>query len=514
MPKVHASKAVVVDGRTLTPEAVERVANGASCTLSPRARRQVVASRRTVERAAKSGEVVYGVNTGFGQLAEVNIPKAQLAELQLNLVRSHAAGTGRPLAEPIVRAILALRANCLARGHSGLKIETLDHMLAMLKAGIVPLVPEKGSVGASGDLAPLAHIALALVGEGEVFYRGKKMTARAAFKRARLTAITLAAKEGIALINGTQVMTAIGTLALLRVERLAVAADVVGAMTLEALQGSHRAFDKRIHAARAHRGQTVSAANLRKVLADSPIERAHADCGRVQDAYSLRCMPQVHGAARDTFRFVRDVLTIEINASTDNPMVFAESGDLVSGGNFHGQPVAVALDHLAVATCSLATISERRIERLLNPALSDLPPFLAKNAGLNSGFMMAHVTAAALVSENKVLAHPASVDTIPTSAGKEDHVSMGVHAARKAAEIVENAVTVLAIELLAAAQALDFHAPKTPGKGALAAHRFFRRRMPGMNRDRYLAPDIEQARAIVEDSAFLAAVEKASGPLA
>jgi histidine ammonia-lyase len=394
-----------------------------------------------------------------------------------------------------------------------LKLETLETMLAMLAAGIVPVVPEQGSVGASGDLAPLAHVALALIGEGDVLYRGKKMPAADAWKRARLAPVTLAAKEGIALINGTQVMTAIGTLALLRAERLAIAADVVGAMTLEALSGSHHAFDKRIHDARPQRGQSRAASNLRKLLADSPIERAHADCGRVQDAYSLRCMPQVHGAARDTFRFVRDVLSIEINASTDNPMVFAASGDLVSGGNFHGQPVAVALDHLAVATCSLAGISERRIERLLNPMLSGLPPFLAKNAGLNSGFMMAHVTAAALVSENKVLAHPASVDTIPTSAGKEDHVSMGVHAARKASQIVENTVTVLGIELLAAAQALDILAPLVPGRGVRAAHRYFRRFVTGMERDRVLAPDIAAARGLVTEAPLKAAVEKVVGPL-
>ena len=514
MRKRRPSEAVVVDGRTLTLEAVERVAFGARCRLAPAARRRVEASRRAVDRAIRGGRLVYGVNTGFGHLANVSIPKDQLAELQVNLIRSHAAGTGAPLVEPVVRAILALRANCLARGHSGLKLETLERMLAMLAAGIVPIVPEKGSVGASGDLAPLAHVALALIGEGDVLYRGKMMPARQAWKRARLTPVTLAAKEGIALINGTQVMTAIGALALLRAERLAIAADVVGAMSLEALQGSHRAFDKRIHDARPQRGQRVSAANLRRLLADSPIERAHADCGRVQDAYALRCIPQVHGAARDTFRFVREVLTIEINASTDNPMVFAESGDLVSGGNFHGQPVAVALDHLAVATCSLAGISERRIERLLNPMLSDLPPFLAKNAGLNSGFMMAHVTAAALVSENKILAHPASVDTIPTSAGKEDHVSMGVHAARKAFDVVENTATVLGIELLAAAQALDFHKPKTPGRGALAAHRFIRRRIRGMERDRFLAPDIAAARDLVVDPALLAAIEDAVGPLA
>ena len=513
MKKRAPSSVVIVDGRTLTLEAVERVAFGARCALAPSARRRVTASRRAVDRAVRGGRLVYGVNTGFGHLANITIPQDQLAELQVNLIRSHAAGTGSPLEEPVVRAILALRANCLARGHSGLKLETLLRMLAMLEAGIVPVVPEKGSVGASGDLAPLAHVALALIGEGDVIYRGKTLPARVAWKRAHLQPVTLAAKEGIALINGTQVMTAIGTLALLTAERLAIAADVVGAMSLEALKGSHRAFDKRIHDARPQRGQRISAANLRKILADSPIERAHADCGRVQDAYALRCMPQVHGAARDTFRFVREILTIEINASTDNPMVFAESGELVSGGNFHGQPVAVGLDHLAVATCSLAGISERRIERLLNPALSDLPPFLAKNAGLNSGFMMAHVTAAALVSENKVLAHPASVDTIPTSAGKEDHVSMGVHAARKALAVVENTATVLGIELLAAAQALDFHETR-PGKGALAAHRFFRRRVAGMERDRILAPDIAAARALVTDPAFRESVERAAGPLA
>jgi len=339
------------------------------------------------------------------------------------------------------------------------------------------------------------------------------MPARRALARAKLAPVTLAPKEGIALINGTQVMTAVGTLALLAAERLAVAADIVGSMTLEALKGSHRALDKRIHDARPQRGQRVSAANLRRLLADSAIEESHADCGRVQDAYSLRCMPQVHGAARDTFAFVRDVLTIEINASTDNPMVFADGGDLVSGGNFHGQPVAVAMDHLAVAACSLAGISERRIERLLNPMLSDLPPFLAKNAGLNSGFMMAHVTAAACVSENKVLAHPASVDTVPTSAGKEDHVSMGVHAARKAAEIVDNTRTVLAIELLAAAQALDILSPLTAGKGAAAAHRYVRRHVRTMSRDRILAPDIETARALVLDPGLREAVEAAAGAL-
>ena len=514
MRSKSAAKAIVVDGRSMTLDDVERIALGAACRLSPAAARRVAASRRAVEHASRGDRQVYGVNTGFGQLANVRIPPEHLAQLQVNLIRSHAAGTGEPLAREVVRAILALRANCLARGHSGLRPETLRTLLAFLDHDIVPLVPEKGSVGASGDLAPLAHVALALIGEGEVWHRGTRMPATRALSRARLEPVVLAPKEGIALINGTQVMTAIGGLALLRAERAAVAADLVGAMTLEALKGSHHAFEARLHAARPQRGQIASAANLRKVLRDSPIERSHADCGRVQDAYSLRCMPQVHGAARDTFRHVREILSIEINASTDNPMVFAERGDLVSAGNFHGQPVAVALDHLAVAVCSLATISERRIERLVNPALSDLPAFLAEDAGLNSGFMMAHVTAAALVSENKVLAHPASVDTIPTSAGKEDHVSMGVHAARTAAEIVRNAETVLAIEALAAAQALDFLAPLQPGRGVRAAHRALRRTVSRMRRDRFLAPDIEAARRAIVEQALREAAERIVGRLA
>ena len=513
MPK-RSSKAIPIDGDTLTLEAVERIADGAPCALTAGAARRVDAASRTVETAARKPALTYGVNTGFGHLASVRIDRAHLAELQLNLVRSHAAGVGQPLPERTVRAILALRANCLARGHSGLRKTTLVRMIELLETGITPVVPEQGSVGASGDLAPLAHIALVLVGEGEVLRDGRRTASARALARARLAPLTLGPKEGIALINGTQVMTAIGGLALLRAERLAVTADIVGAMTLEALKGSHAAFDRRIHEARPQRGQRSSAANLRKLLRDSPIERSHADCGRVQDAYSLRCMPQVHGAVRDTLRFVREVLAIEINASTDNPMVFAEDDRLISGGNFHGQPIAMALDHLATAVCSLATISERRIERLVNPALSDLPPFLAKDAGLHSGLMMAHVTAAALVSENKVLAHPACVDTIPTSAGKEDHVSMGAHAARKASAIVDNAERVLAIEALAAAQALDFLKPLAPGRGVAAAHAAFRRTIRTLDSDRVLAPDIERATAIVAEERMRAAAEKVVGALA
>ena len=505
---------IVLDGESLTLEAVEAVADGASCTLHRRALGRVRQARRTVERAARGGAAVYGVNTGFGHLAQVRIAPGDLEALQLNLLRSHAAGVGDPLPERVVRAVLALRANCLARGHSGIRPETLDLLLGMLARGVHPVIPERGSVSASGDLAPLAHLALVLVGEGEAWVGGRRLPGAAALRRARLAPVRLAPKEGIALINGTQVMLAIGILALLRAERLAVAADVLGAMTLEALQGSHRAFDRRIHAARPHTGQGTSAGNLRRLLAGGTIEPSHADCGRVQDSYSLRCMPQVHGAARDALAHVRRMLAIEVNASTDNPMVFAEQDELVSGGNFHGQPVAIALDHLAVGACALGTISERRIERLLNPDLSGLPAFLTPEPGLHSGFMMAQVTAAALVSENKVHAHPASVDTIPTSAAKEDHVAMGVHAALKATRVVDNVAHVLGIEALAAAQALDLLKPLRAGKGAEAARAALRRRIPHLAEDRVLSGDIARARDLVEMQVLRQAAERAAGGLA
>jgi histidine ammonia-lyase len=505
---------VSLNGSRLTLAEVEAVADGARVALAPAALRRVAASRRAVERATRGGRRVYGVNTGFGHLATVEIAADRLEELQRNLIRSHAAGVGEPLPERVVRAILVLRVNCLARGHSGIRVGTLETLAAMLNRGVHPVVPSQGSVGASGDLAPLAHVALCVMGEGEAIRRGRRMAAATALRGARIRPVRLASKEGIALINGTQVMSAVGILALLRAERLAATADVVGAMTLEALFGSHRAFDARIHEARPHPGQAASAANLRALLQESSIEHSHQDCARVQDCYSLRCMPQVHGAVRDALAHVRGVLEIEANASTDNPMVFAPPGDLVSGGNFHGQPVSLALDHLAAACCSLGTISERRIERLLNPDLSGLPAFLALEPGLHSGFMMAHVTAAALVSENKGLAHPASVDTIPTSAAKEDHVSMGVTAARKAAAIVDHVATVLAVEALAAAQALDFLRPLRPGRGAAAAHRAVRARIAAMDRDRFLAPDIERAKGMLDSGALLRAVERAVGPLA
>jgi len=505
--------AVILDGRSLTPEQVETVADGAVCRLAPSARSAVLASRAVVERVSADGRQVYGVNTGFGHLARVGIADDKLDELQLNLIRSHSAGVGDPLPERTVRAILALRANCLVRGHSGLRLATVQRLCDFLEHGIHPVIPCQGSVGASGDLAPLAHLALTLIGEGDVFYKGKRVATAKALRRAGLAPLRLGAKEGLALINGTQVMTAIGLLALLTAERLCVAADAIGAMSLEALMGSHQAFDRRIHAARPQPGQVASAANLRKLLRHSEIEKSHTDCGRVQDCYSLRCIPQVHGAVRDALRYVRGVLECEINASTDNPMVFVEPGRLISGGNFHGQPVSIALDHLATATCSLATISERRIERLLNPDLSRLPAFLAHDPGLHSGFMIAHVTAAALVSENKMLAHPASVDTIPTSAAKEDHVSMGAHAARKATRVVDHTGTVLAIEALCACQALDMRRPLKPARAVEAARTSLRRVVPHMHRDRVLSGDIAKSKQWIEAEKLRTAAEKVCGAL-
>jgi histidine ammonia-lyase len=471
------------------------------------------ASRALVERACRDGRQIYGVNTGFGHLARVRIDDDKLEELQLNLIRSHCAGVGDPLPERVVRAILALRANCLVRGHSGLRLATVERLCAMLRRRIHPVIPSQGSVGASGDLAPLAHLALTLIGEGEVFLDGRRMAAAAALRKTGLAPLRLQAKEGLALINGTQVMSAIGLLALLSAERLCVAADLIGAMSVEALLGSHRAFDREIHDARPQPGQRRSAANLRKLLRGGQIEKSHADCGRVQDCYSLRCIPQVHGAVRDALGYVRGVLECEVNASTDNPMVFAGSGRLLSGGNFHGQPVSLALDHLGTAVCSLGTISERRIERLVNPDLSGLPAFLAHDPGLHSGFMIAQVTAAALVSENKVLAHPASVDTIPTSAAKEDHVSMGAHAARKARSIVDHVRTVLAIELLCAGQALDLRRPLKAAEAVEAGRAALRRRIPHLSRDRVLAGDIVRAAELIENQTLRTAVERVCGAL-
>jgi len=499
---------IVLSGEKLTLEEVGAAAlGGARVEIAPRARDRVRAARSLVERIAAGDTPTYGINTGFGTLAEVSIPKSDLRKLQRNLILSHAAGTGSPLPLHEVRALMLLRANVLSGGYSGIRETTLELLLEMLQRDVIPVVPEKGSVGASGDLAPLAHLALVLIGEGEAFFGGNRLPGRDALARAGLQPVVLEAKEGLALVNGTQAMQAVGTLALLEAERCARVADIAAAMTVEGLMGSHRPFLAAIHRIRGHEGQTRVAAELRALLAGSEINAAHQDeqCDKVQDPYSLRCAPQVHGAARDALAFIRRTLAVEANAATDNPLVFAEdlddvsAGTIVSGGNFHGQPVAQALDLLAIACAQLQTISERRVEQLVNPSLSGLPPFLARNSGLNSGFMIAQVTAAALAAETKVLAHPACVDTIPSSAGREDHVSMGMTAAVKARTAVENARSGLAIELLVAAQALDLRKPLRAGAGAAAAHERIRSRVSHMDEDRELHRDIAAVRQMMPE---------------
>ncbi len=507
--------AIVLNGETLGFDDIAAVARGGvRVSLSPAALVKVEKAHAVVERILDGGEQVYGVNTGFGHLKDIRIPPDQLQALQYNLIRSHCAGVGPPLPPESTRVLMLLRAHVLARGHSGVRPRLIETLLAHLNADLLPVVPEQGSVGASGDLAPLSHLALALLGEGDAVLRGERMPAQAALKKAGIEPLRLMPKEGLALVNGTQMILGIGIPALLGAEELAVAADIAGACSLEALKGSHRAFDPRLHALRPHPGQLASASNLRALLRDSEINRSHEACGRVQDAYSLRCMPQVHGAARDGIRFARSVLATEVDAVTDNPIILPEEGELVSGGNFHGQEPALALDCLAIAVAGLGLISERRIERLMNPVFSGLPPFLAKNPGVNSGLMMAQVTAAALVSENKIFCHPASVDSIPTEAGQEDHVSMGPSAARKARTVVEHTRRVLAIELLAACQALDLLRPLRAGRGVESAHAAVRRAVSFLETDRVLSPDIAAVETLIRDGALRTAVGPACGSLA
>ena len=505
-----SERRLLLDGDTLTLEEIREVAAGrARIELAPAALERVERARALVDRTAAGDVPTYGINTGFGTLSEVRIDRKDLRTLQRNLLVSHAAGVGQPLPLPEARALLLLRANVLAKGHSGVRPRTLQLALEMLNRDVVPVVPERGSVGASGDLAPLAHLALVLIGEGEAFWKGERLPGAEALRRAGLEPVVLEAKEGLTLVNGTQAMTAVGTLTLLRAEALAEVADLAGAMTVEGLLGSHRPFQELIQAVRPHPGQQAVAAHLRALLADSEIVESHRDCSKVQDPYSLRCMPQVHGAARDGLSYVRTVLAVEANSATDNPLVFPAEEQIVSGGNFHGQPVSLALDVLAIACTQLSAISERRVEQLVNPALSGLPPFLAKNSGLNSGFMIAQVTSAALVAESRVLSHPASVDSIPSSAGREDHVSMGMTAALKARQVAEFTRSCLAVELLVAAQALDFRQPLRPGRGVAAAHRLLRESVPTLEVDREIHRDIEAVSRLIDSGALLDAARAA-----
>jgi histidine ammonia-lyase len=501
--------ALHINGNDLTLEAVREVATERRpVLLSTDAREAVGRARAVVDEIVADDKLAYAITTGVGKLSDVRIAGEQIRELQVNLVRSHAVGVGEPLAAAEVRAMMLLRANSLAKGYSGVRAVVIDTLCELLNRGVTPFVPSQGSVGASGDLAPLAHLALSLIGEGECIDTssgggGARISSADALQRAQIKPLVLEAKETISLINGTQGMLAVGTLALLAAETLVDSADVLGGLCCDALQGTDAAFDERIHKARPHNGQMKTAANLRKMLEGSQIRESHRNCGRVQDAYSLRCIPQVHGAVRDTLAHCREVFETEANSAVDNPLVFItdpknSEGDVISGGNFHGEPLAFALDFLAIALSALAGISERRIERLVNPALSEgLPPFLAQGAGLNSGFMMPQVTAASLVSENKVLAHPASVDSITTSGNKEDYVSMGMTAANKLKRIVENTRNVLAIEAMAVAQAIDFLAPLKTSKRGQAAHAAIRSVCPTVDKDRVMYKDFARLSELI-----------------
>jgi len=503
---------LILNGQPLTLAEVEAVALTAlPVTIAPAALERVAASRQLIESILAEGETVYGVNTGFGKLADVRIPTGSLAQLQTNLVRSHAGGVGQPLSEAEARAMLLLRANVLAKGFSGCRPALVERLVALLNRGVHPVIPEKGSVGASGDLAPLAHLALVVIGEGEAFYRGERMAGAEALRRAGLEPMALEAKEGLALLNGTQAMTAVGGLAVARARRVAQLADLAGAMSLEALMGTPAAFDERIQQARPHAGQIAVGAHLVELLAGSEIRESHRKRDpRVQDAYCLRCMPQVHGAVRGVLAHVAGVLEVETGSATDNPLVFPDGssksqsgGAVLSGGNFHGAPLAYAFDYAAIALTDLAGMTERRIDRLLNPDINEgLPAFLSSDAGLSSGFMMAQIVAAALINECQVLSHPSSTGSIPTSGGKEDHVSMGMTGALKLRQIVEHAERIVGIELMCAAQGLEFRKPLRPSGQIERAHDAVRAVVPPLEQDRVLGPEIEAMAAAVRAGAF------------
>jgi len=504
---------VIGNGRMSLEKLILVARRRANVRISEEAAERISRSAELVRKWTSEKKIIYGITTGLGALSDVIISEDDTLILQENIIKSHASGVGEPLSEEAVRAVMAIRINDLARGNSAARPETVNRLAKILNSGICPVVPEKGSVGASGDLCPLAHLSLVLLGRGEAFWKGVRISGAKALEKCGMKPLKLAAGEGLALLNGTQVMTGIGALAVFDALNLCKMADVAASMSLEVLMGSRTEFDCRIHEARPHPGQSSSSENMLKITRNSDIVSSHKDCSRVQDAYTLRCSPQVHGASRDAIKYAAGVIETEMNSSTSNPLIFSDTEEFLLGGNFHGQPVALVMDFSGIAVSELANISERRIERLLNPCLSNLPAFLVKESGLNSGFMIAQYTAAALVSENKVLSHPASVDSIPTSANKEDHVSMGTIAARKCAEIVKNAENVISIELLCAAQALDLFTNRNPGEGTLAAYRAIRKEIPCLERDRVLSEDIARMKRLVRSGKIIEAVESRTGRL-
>ena len=499
---------VYLDGNSLRLEDfINVVRNGYKVELTKEAIAKIKESRKMVDRFVEEERVVYGITTGFGKFSDVNITKEETTQLQRNLIISHSCGVGEALSQEEARGVMLLRANALAKGYSGIRLSTLNTLINMLNNGVHPVIPEKGSLGASGDLAPLSHMVLVMLGEGEAYYNGERVSGKEAMDKAGIPVVVLTSKEGLALINGTQVMTSIGALALYDAIHLSKTADIVAALTIEALNGITDAYDERVHMARPHNGQINTAKNLRNLLEDSEMTTRQGEI-RVQDAYTLRCIPQIHGGSKDAIKYVEEKVNIEMNSATDNPIIFTETEDAISGGNFHGQPMALSFDFLGIALSELANVSERRLERLVNPQLSDLPAFLSENGGLNSGFMIVQYSAASLVSENKILAHPASVDSIPSSANQEDHVSMGTIAARKSRDILDNARKVLAMELLAACQGIDLRGKKKLGKGTEIAYNIVREKLPVIQDDRIMYKEIKKSEEIIKSNIILEEIYK------
>jgi len=503
---------ITIDGNSLTIDEVVRVSRGyETVTLDNKSIPAINKSRRYVEKVLAEERVVYGITTGVGELANTLISAGDAEKMQENLIRSHATSVGEPFSEDVVRGIILLRANAVAKGFSGIRVLVINLLLDLLNNRVYPYIPRQGSVGASGDLSPLAHLALVLMGEGECLNDSKRVPSMSVLNAAGLKPVRLQPKEGLALINGTQIMSSLGCHAVDDAENLLKHAQIAGAMSLEALRGTSKAYDARIHEVRPHPGQIRCAANMRQLINESEIVASHKNCEKVQDAYTLRCIPQVYGAVMDTIEYVKSVFMIEINSATDNPLIFEDPEEAISGGNFHGEPLAFALDFLGIAMAEIGNISERTADRLVNPHVSGLPPFLAENSGLNSGYMIAQYTAAALVSENKILASPASVDSIPTSAGQEDHVSMGPIAGRHAVDIIHNVEHIVAIEMLAAAQGIDFQKGLKPGKGTNASWEEIRKHIPHLDEDRVMYPDMEKMLRLIKEGTILNAVEQAVG---